>query len=260
MERTGNVRYGRYNILVNRSTSCYPIRVSSIVEGKPEQNEAEAGAGGDDDSAREQAPRKPGTRRTQAQRTAESDRQLMRAAVKLIGERGYQGTSLAAIGEEAGYSRGLVHERFGSKAGLLWALVKRILRVWNHESRARSEGSRIGIDALCDIVDNHRRAIERDEGIRAFYAILFEVLGPVPQVLPEFQQLHREFRADIERALRAGIDMGAIRADIDVQAQAVILLGVLRGIAIQWLLERDAIPLEATYEAVKSNLRRSLAP
>ena len=34
----------------------------------------------------------------------------------------------------------------------------------------------------------------------------------------------------------------------------------LRGIAIQWLLERDAVPLAATYEAVKSNLRRSLAP
>jgi AcrR family transcriptional regulator len=205
------------------------------------------------------APRKAGARRTQAERTAESDRKLMRAALKLIGERGYQGTSLAAIGEEAGYSRGLVHERFGSKAGLLWTLVKRMLRVWNHEGRARTDAGRSGIDALCDIVDNHRRAIERDEGIRAFYAILFEVLGPIPEVLPEFQKLHRDFRADIERALRAGIEAGSIRADIDLQAQAVTLLGVLRGIAIQWLLERDAFPLEATYEAVKSNLRRSLA-
>jgi AcrR family transcriptional regulator len=242
--------------------------VNAIVEGKPDPTEADASAGSPSelaasasaDSESEPQRRKAGARRTQAQRTAESDRQLMRAALKLIGERGYQGMSLAAIGEEAGYSRGLVHERFGSKAGLLWVLVKRILRVWNQERRARSDASHFGIDALCDIVDNHRRAIERDEGIRAFYAILFEVLGPIPQVLPEFQKLHREFRADIEQSLRAGVAAGAIRPDIDVQAQAVILLGVLRGIAIQWLLERDAFPLEATYEAVKSNLRRSLAP
>jgi AcrR family transcriptional regulator len=231
--------------------------VNESVDEKPKQNRSEAPPS---DAADPPARRKPGTRRTQAERTAESDARLMRAALKLIGERGYQGTSLAAIGEEAGYSRGLVNERFGSKAGLLWALVKRMLRIWNHEGKARSDRNHTGLDSLCDVVDNHRRALERDEGIRAFYAILFEVLGPIPEVLPEFQKLHRDFRADIERSLRAGIEAGTIRADIDVSAQAVTLLGVLRGIAIQWLLEKDAVPLEATYEAVKSNLRRSLAP
>ena len=199
-------------------------------------------------------------RRTQAERTAESDRRMLRAALKLIGERGYQGTSLAAIGEAAGYSRGLVHERFGSKAGLLWVLVKNMLRVWNQQGRARSKPDHIGIDALCDMLDNHRYAIERDEGIRAFYALLFEVLGPIPELLPEFQKLHREFRGDIERILRGGIAAGVVRADIDPAAQAMILMGTMRGVAIQWLLEPDAFPLASTYEAIKANLRRSLAP
>ncbi len=199
-------------------------------------------------------------RRTQAERTAESDRRLVRAALKLIGERGYQATSLAAIGEEAGYSRGLVNERFGSKAGLLWVVVKQMLRVWNEQGRQRSNPEHVGIDALCDLLDNHRRAIERDEGIRAFYALMFEVLGPIRELLPEFQKLHRDFRADIERIVRGGVEAGVIRADVDPKAQAVILMGVMRGIAIQWLLERDAFPLEPTYEAVKANLRRSLAP
>jgi AcrR family transcriptional regulator len=237
--------------------------VNARITGKPQPeagpSSAPPSAATETDPAEASRRRSPG-RRTQAERTAESDRALMRAALKLIGERGYQATSLAAIGEEAGYSRGLVNERFGSKAGLLWTLVRRMLRVWNQEGRAQSDQTHVGIDALCDVVDNHRRAIERDDGIRAFYAILFEVLGPIPQVLPEFQKLHREFRADIVTALRAGIENGSIRADIDVEAQAVTLLGVLRGIAIQWLLERDAFSLEATYETVKSNLRRSLAP
>lgn len=267
MERTRSVGKRSYNILVNRSTSCYEGRVNPRITGKSQPGAAPpAGASGASSRAAaetgpaEGSPRKASGRRTQAERTAESDRALMRAALKLIGERGYQATSLAAIGEEAGYSRGLVNERFGSKAGLLWTLVNRMLRVWNQEGRAQNGPSHVGLDALCDVVDNHRRAIERDDGIRAFYAILFEVLGPIPQVLPEFQKLHREFRADIVSALRAGIENGSIRSDIDVDAQAVTLLGVLRGIAIQWLLERDAFSLAATYETVKSNLRRSLAP
>lgn len=213
-----------------------------------------------DDAPAADRPVKSRPRRSQAERTAESDRRMLRAALKLIGERGYQGTSLAAIGEEAGYSRGLVHERFGSKAGLLWALVKNMLRVWNQQGRARSDPKHVGIDALCDMLDNHRSAIERDEGYRAFYALLFEVLGPIPELLPEFQKLHRDFRSDIERMLRDGIAAGSVRADIDPAAEAVILMSTMRGIAVQWLLEPHAFSLESTYETVKANLRRSLAP
>src|SRR5690348_17433798 len=110
-------------------------------------------------SARETA-KKP--RRTQPERVAESDARMLAAALRLIGERGYRGTSLAAIGEAAGYSRGLVHERFGSKSGLLWALVKQLLRAWNQEGRAQGRTGHTGIDGLCDIVDNHHRAVEGD--------------------------------------------------------------------------------------------------
>ena len=198
-------------------------------------------------------------RRTQQERTAESDRRLLTAAMRLIGERGYRGTSLAAIGEAAGYSRGLVTERFGSKQGLLWELVKRMLRVYRDEGRAHSAAERIGLDELCDMVDNHRRALSSEISMRAFYALMFEALGPTPDLQAEFRTLHRSFRADIARMLRAGVAAGTIRADLDVEAQAMLVLGTLRGIAFQWLLEPDALALDAAYTELKHNLRRSLA-
>lgn len=198
-------------------------------------------------------------RRTQQERVAESDQRMLAAALRLIAERGYRGTSLAAIGEAAGYSRGLVHERFGSKAGLLWALTKQILRAWNQESRSHG-AERTGLDALCDMLDNHRRAIEEDRGIRPFYALMFEAIGPTPDLQPEFRELHVRFRADIEKLLRAGIKAGEIRKDIDPKAQAALLMAAQRGIAFQWLLDANAFPLEKTYAELKHNLRRSLAP
>jgi AcrR family transcriptional regulator len=202
---------------------------------------------------------KPPVRRTQHERVAESDRRMLAAALRLIGERGYRGTSLAAVGEEAGYSRGLVHERFGSKAGLLWALTKQILRVWNEDSREH-HAARTGLDALCDMLDDHRRAIEEDRGIRAFYALMFEATGPTPELQPEFRALHVRFRADIERMLREGIATRTIRSDIDPAAQAALLMATQRGIAFQWLLDDSAFSLPAAYEELKRNLRRSLSP
>lgn len=199
-------------------------------------------------------------RRSQAERTAESDRRMLEAALRLIGQRGYQATSLAAIGEEAGYSRGLVTERFGSKAGLLWVLVKQLLRGWNQRGRELSDPGHTGIAALVDILDNHRRALEADEGIRAFYALMFEATGATPEMRPEFQALHHTFRGDMQKILREGIEAGEIRADIDPAAQAALLMGTLRGIAFQWLLDEQAFSLEAAYSELKQNLRRSLAP
>lgn len=198
-------------------------------------------------------------RRTQQERVAESDQRMLAAALRLIAERGYRGTSLAAIGEAAGYSRGLVHERFGSKAGLLWALTKHLLRAWNQESREHGP-ERTGLDALFDMLDNHRRAIEEDRGIRPFYALMFEAIGPTPDLQPEFRELHVRFRADIEKLLRAGIKAGQIRSDIDPIAQAALLMATQRGIAFQWLLDPSAFSVEAAYAELKRNLQRSLAP
>lgn len=209
---------------------------------------------------RPKAPTEPvRARRTQKERVAESDQKMLSAALRLITERGYRGTSLAAIGEAAGYSRGLVHERFGSKAGLLWALTKQMLRAWNQESRAHGP-QHSGIEALCDMLDNHRRAIEEDRGIRPFYALMFEAIGPTPDLQPEFRKLHVRFRADIEKVLRAGIAAKEIRADIDPGAQAALMMATQRGIAFQWLLDSSAFSLKDAYEEQKRNLRRALAP
>jgi hypothetical protein len=90
--------------------------------------------------------------------------------------------------------------------------------------------------------------------------LLFEARGPIPELQPEFSELHRRFRGDIERILSDGIAAGLIRADIDPRLQAVILLGTQRGIAFQALLDPESFSLEAAYEELKRNLRRELAP
>jgi len=45
---------------------------------------------------------------TQAERTARAEACMIEAAIELLNTTGIQGTTLVAIGEKAGYSRGLV--------------------------------------------------------------------------------------------------------------------------------------------------------
>src|ERR1700730_19245088 len=80
-------------------------------------------------------------------RSAESTRRMLEAAAERIVEVGYHKMTLAAIGERAGYSRGLATMRFGSKKGLLQRLVESSMTDWlDRRATARFEGQS-GYDA-----------------------------------------------------------------------------------------------------------------
>jgi AcrR family transcriptional regulator len=202
----------------------------------------------------------PGGRRTQEQRSTSSERGLLSAALELIAERGFRASSLQAIGERAGYSRGLVSHRFGSKEGLLRQLVTRMLDRWGTEVRAPAVGSRVGVEALTAVAGVHRKAIEQTpDGVRALYMLLFESLLDMPDLRRELARLDRQLREGTERSLRAGVKAGTIRADVDVPAQAALFLGVLRGITLQWLIDPNALDLERVYRELDAWLTRGLA-
>jgi AcrR family transcriptional regulator len=65
----------------------------------------------------------PRVRRTQAERREDSERGLVKAAIAVTAERGVSAATFEAIGQKGGYSRSLVTRRFGSKQGLIDAVV-----------------------------------------------------------------------------------------------------------------------------------------
>lgn len=69
-----------------------------------------------------------GAHRTQAERKAKSDARIIHAAIELFAEQGYVRTTLNDVGNRAGYTGGLVSNRFGSKAALLRIVLDNIQR------------------------------------------------------------------------------------------------------------------------------------
>ena len=64
------------------------------------------------------------TRRlTQAERRDRSERELIAAAIKVVADQGVAAATFEVIAGEAGFSRGLVTQRFGSKEGLTRSLI-----------------------------------------------------------------------------------------------------------------------------------------
>jgi AcrR family transcriptional regulator len=201
------------------------------------------------------------SRRTQAERSALSEKLIMRAATKLIARKGYTKTTLAEIGREAGYTAGLVSHRFGSKHGLLRTLVERIRTRFYHDQIERALDGRSGLEALCATVELYLNELRvREERLRALYVLMGEAFGPVPEMRPVFADLDCGFRDVVARWIHAGIEVGEIRRDVDSAVEATLYVGMLRGVALQWLTSPGAIDLERMGKELVETLRARLAP
>jgi len=199
-------------------------------------------------------------RRTQAERSATANRRLIRAAMRLIAHQGYSRTTLAQVGKEAGYTGGLVSHHFGSKEGLLRQLVEQAAgRFYQDQVWPVVEG-KSGLDALCAAADTYLgELVAREERMRALYVLMGEALGPVAEINAVFAELNRKFRDSARGWIQAGIAAGEIRADVNPDAEAAAFIGMLRGVAMQWMADRGCFDIDAVCRSLKEGLRRNLA-
>ncbi len=184
-------------------------------------------------------------RRTQEERKAESERRIIRAAIELFARQGYLKTTLIEVGKAAGYTGGLVSHRFGSKEGLLNAVIdsatKRFLEdqlrpVIDDEHVSSAE------EALRNYISTYfEEVFVRESHIRALYVIMGEGLGSAPEARPKIAQLNRGMRQRLAEIVGRGIVSGEFRSSVDAEGAAVLIVGLLRGVVMQYLADPRSV-------------------
>ena len=199
-------------------------------------------------------------RLTQADRSALSERRTLEAAVALMGERGYEKTTLAAIGEAAGYSRGLATHLFGSKADLFAQVIRWISEKLRREVEPALAG-RGGVDALIAFGDAHRRFGDQHPGMtRALYVLWFQsLIADSPMRDAAIEDL-LGYRDRIRRILEQGIAAGTVRGGTDANAEAIQFCGALFGLGLQWLIDPTGFQTEDMHRRFKEQLEATLRP
>ena len=194
-------------------------------------------------------------RKTQAQRTALSDRRMFDAAVELINEHGTQNTTLKEIGERAGYSRGLANYRFGSKGGLMLELFERFDVRWK-EHLGQYIGDAGGLAAVQQAAAALRDFLKEESSyMRAMYLLWYECLGHETEMRRILAAHHDVYRLDARRWIQEGIESGEVRPDADPEQFAAQYCAFIFGIVYQWLVNADALDLDAVFENYMNNTK-----
>ncbi len=197
-------------------------------------------------------------RRTQASRRADSERALLDAAATLFAQRGIDGTSLAEIGELAGYSRAHANHHFGTKAVLIQRLLERcqssFVALLDPPPGASS------LEAVQAIADTYVRRVEQPApGDRAFL-VMWGASFPADHQVAAIRDADRRVRDQVEQYVRAGQVDGSISAGVDAAAFSMVFIGLIRGIAGLLLTNTSDVDNDALRMQLRAVIDASLRP
>jgi AcrR family transcriptional regulator len=176
--------------------------------------------------------------RTQQQRRTEAEHRLVQAAAELVGEIGPGKVTLANVGERAGYSRGLATHHFGSKGALMQRLLDAVTSQFRDAVVGESK-SDSPIDQLRQLIDFYFHVVSDLQPVNRARLVLWAdaVAGPSEDVRPQMVSADREFREEIEKRIELAVAAGEVKADVDPHGLATVIIAMLRGVALQRLLD-----------------------
>ncbi len=152
---------------------------------------------------------------------------LLRAAVQVFDRKGYAGASVREIADLAGVTKPALYYHFGSKEGVLLAILHEAQRQFADtvdRALARPGTARDRITALCEEVYGQFEL--NVPVVRVAHAVF---LGP-PEAVPNFDVsvFDTRFLDAVERIVAEGITAGELR-DVPPRDVAMAVEGILQG-------------------------------
>lgn len=175
-------------------------------------------------------------RRTQAERSDETRRRVLDAAVEVLRVSGYAGFRTAAVAKAATVSRGAQAHHFPTKNSLVLGATEHIF------SRAKDRAlERVGLlDADSDII---RALIEDSASLfmnEEFFMMLGLGLGPGrnSELAEQASSIARAYRLPVEQAWREALQANGYTAQ---NANDLVWLtnSIVRGLAVRSLWQKD---------------------
>ena len=96
--------------------------------------------------------------------------------------------------------------------------------------------------------------------MKAYYVLMSESIGVIPEIREFFTEANLRFRAFLEAHLREAQAGGDMRDTLAPDIAAGLIQSALSGFTLLWLVDRNAIDMEATRDVLVETIRRTLVP
>lgn len=191
-------------------------------------------------------------RRTQAERSSETQERVTVAAIEVLRRKGYAGFRVTDVTEEAGVSRGAQSHHFPSKMDLVLAVFLRVFDQATEASRSRISNVKPDDDVVAAIV-----ADASDFFLGKDFSMGLDMLGAAgrdPEMRDAVQEVARLNRFQVED-MWIGLLMSRGLSRDDAEDVLWLAFSTIRGLSVRMLWQFDHDRFERvkriTYEAAR---------
>src|SRR2546423_1960325 len=208
----------------------------------------------------------PARRRTQSERRNESEEALLAAAAELIAERGIDRASLARIGDRAGTSRMLPTYHFGSKDALVARVARRSQDHFYESMVAAVERMQESVDHIPTLelvrsaVDTYLQWFEQPTPEGRALLVMWGATFPSETSVKGMVEADQRSYEGWSQLIASGQDDGSIRTDLDPGSVAVLIQGMIRGVAALLLTDSEVTDMGRVRETCIACITGALAP
>jgi AcrR family transcriptional regulator len=186
-------------------------------------------------------PRPPGAARARNPRAGTLDRReaVLRAAMSVFGQRGYNKGGLIEVAEQAGMTHAGVLHHFGSKEALLVAMLQ--YRDGEEAAGVPGRAQTEGPAFLGHILDTVTENTTRPGVVQTYTVLSAESVTEGHPAQDYFRDRITVLRDKIAHVLAEVTGRDAHEDDVRDDASALIAL--MDGLQVQWLLDPDAVDM-----------------
>lgn len=177
---------------------------------------------------------------------------ILNAVKTILAQKGYMGTTISLVAQEAGVSRGLLHYYFKNKDEMLARVIKENMEISiamitsvfdsHHTPKGYAKG----------IVDLLRGVMEHDPDFFSLFFEGFAVARHSEIVNTELAALYGKFRKALETCLKNACDRNVICPSLPVETLSAIITGIIDGMGLQLLTEPDLCQNEIIWKGIET--------
>lgn len=195
------------------------------------------------------------------QRKSKAVRQqeIVDAARKAIIKFGSEKLTVKTIAKEVKITEAAIYRHFKSKREILAFLIDHTTGQMLREIGYPEVGQVETLDAFGDLFLNHLTAIEQRQGI--VFQVLAEIISLGDKRLNQrVCDNLQKYLDHIKCLLDNGSKAGLMRSDIDVEAGALLLFGMIQGVVDLWTLNNYGFNLIEKYKLLWSLYKQAIQP
>jgi len=158
------------------------------------------------------------------------------AAKELFAKNGYENTSTVAIARQAGTSESQLMKHFGSKQGLLFAILDQGWTAILRRAYSLTSAPHRSPQSLIDVLESYIVELEQDSAMKSLMVMESRRARRDDAGSTSSGEGSQQFGSLIESVLRDLKNQGALRQDLNLTATRAALFGMLEGLLFEEVL------------------------